>query len=456
MEADTPAATAAEAAAPAADNNSDKSIDVNLRCEVCDSPDDWSKMLLCDKCADGYHTYCLGIDDVPNGRWYCDKCLSQERQQQRHQQVPAIKQEPKQQQSDTPSYELTTQDGNSSASSEDEEEESSEDAETPLGIQDIWEEKATLYFIKTGSHNTDLLPEESTALVKKEIKRIERRAKNYRWDIKSSQLLKQPSTKYPLERIVPPPEDRLRIIEETHLDTGHLSSTRLAAVIARKWYFPGLTKLVKQKVQSCLDCLRNRALFKQQPELKPLPPAQLWERIHLDSMGGYQRTRNNNTHIMVAVDAASKYIMARAVKRCTAAEMCSFFMEEVVAHWGCPQIVCSDSGPEFGRPWPQLLESLGIKDVRSSAYHPQSNGQAEAAVRVLLTALQRSVADAPETWDEKLPMVLLGLRTAPSSSSKMSPAFICRGWHPKLPAMARRHLGQPTANHCSLYLSCCN
>jgi hypothetical protein len=200
------------------------------------------------------------------------------------------------------------------------------------------------------------LPEETPASLKKELKRIERRAKNYRWDVQASRLLKQPSNRYPQERIVPPPEDRLRIIEETHLDTGHLSSARLAAVIARRWYFPGLTKMVKQKVHSCLDCLRNRALFKQQPELRPLPPAKLWERVHADSMRPYKRTRNNNTNILVAVDAASKYIMARAVKQCTAAEMCSFFMEEVIAHWGCPLVVCSDSGPEFGRPWPQMLE----------------------------------------------------------------------------------------------------
>jgi hypothetical protein len=45
-------------------------------CELCQSPDDGKHMLLCDKCNDGYHTYCLQppLSAVPKGSWFCPAC----------------------------------------------------------------------------------------------------------------------------------------------------------------------------------------------------------------------------------------------------------------------------------------------------------------------------------------------------------------------------------------------
>jgi hypothetical protein len=48
------------AAAASAASPSDKSIDENLCCKICGSPEDWSNMLLCEECYDGFHTYCVG------------------------------------------------------------------------------------------------------------------------------------------------------------------------------------------------------------------------------------------------------------------------------------------------------------------------------------------------------------------------------------------------------------
>ncbi|KAF9977974.1 hypothetical protein BGZ73_004257 [Actinomortierella ambigua] len=46
-------------------------------CEICHSDADLSKMLICDGCELGYHTYCLNppLAAVPKADWYCAKCL---------------------------------------------------------------------------------------------------------------------------------------------------------------------------------------------------------------------------------------------------------------------------------------------------------------------------------------------------------------------------------------------
>ncbi|KAF9113649.1 hypothetical protein BGX27_001124 [Mortierella sp. AM989] len=46
-------------------------------CEVCQAECDLDKMLICDGCELGYHTYCLTppLQQIPKTDWYCAKCL---------------------------------------------------------------------------------------------------------------------------------------------------------------------------------------------------------------------------------------------------------------------------------------------------------------------------------------------------------------------------------------------
>jgi transposase InsO family protein len=49
----------------------------NFPCSVCNDPRHGSRMLLCDGCNMGYHTYCLTppLDDIPEGIWICPTCI---------------------------------------------------------------------------------------------------------------------------------------------------------------------------------------------------------------------------------------------------------------------------------------------------------------------------------------------------------------------------------------------
>ena len=49
----------------------------NLPCQVCNSPDHWADMLLCDNCDQGFHTFCLNppLTEVPEGDWLCPLCI---------------------------------------------------------------------------------------------------------------------------------------------------------------------------------------------------------------------------------------------------------------------------------------------------------------------------------------------------------------------------------------------
>ncbi|KAM4770658.1 PHD finger protein 10 isoform 2-T2 [Rhinophrynus dorsalis] len=43
-------------------------------CIICGQPHHEEEMMFCDNCDRGYHTFCVGLGDLPTGRWICDCC----------------------------------------------------------------------------------------------------------------------------------------------------------------------------------------------------------------------------------------------------------------------------------------------------------------------------------------------------------------------------------------------
>jgi transposase InsO family protein len=54
------------------------------------------------------------------------------------------------------------------------------------------------------------------------------------------------------------------------------------------------------------------------------------------------------------------------------------YLDQIVRLHGVPKTIISDHGAPFiARFWEQLQHALGTKLIRSSAYHPQTDGQTE-------------------------------------------------------------------------------
>ena len=60
------------------------------------------------------------------------------------------------------------------------------------------------------------------------------------------------------------------------------------------------------------------------------------------------------------------------------------YLDQIIYLHGVPKTIISDRGPQFiARFWEQTQESLGTKLIRSSAYHPQIDGQTERINQIL-------------------------------------------------------------------------
>ena len=97
-----------------------------------------------------------------------------------------------------------------------------------------------------------------------------------------------------------------------------------------------------------------------------------------------------------------------------------------IARFGVPTNLTSDRGAQFTSAlWAELGKSLAIKNINTTAYHPQANGLVERFHRTLKAAL---MATGEATgWMGRLPHVLLGIRTARKEDTGFSPAEVVYG-----------------------------
>ena len=52
----------------------DEEDDENQVCQVCEEDDNEDILMYCDNCSKLYHTYCVGLQEVPVGHWFCEHC----------------------------------------------------------------------------------------------------------------------------------------------------------------------------------------------------------------------------------------------------------------------------------------------------------------------------------------------------------------------------------------------
>jgi hypothetical protein len=414
--------------------DSGPSVDPELPCKVCADMDDWDRMLLCSKCNSGYHTFCVGLNQIPKGNWYCPPC------QQKGKYKAISSPDLKSPHSPLPDDSHEEED-NWTTDEDDNERENSPPATTSTFI-DILADTPVLHYLKTGDIQFDHLQDATPNEIKMEIKRIKKRAGNYRWNSKTNRVYKTATQRWPNDRlVVPPGPERTQLIDEIHGELGHLGIRKVCSMMQTRYYWKNITVDVQTHLKKCNECTRTKTLFKQQPELQCLPPAKMWDRVHIDTLGPLSATRlHRNRYLFVACCAGSKYLEAQAFREVNTENWCSF-LADLFSRWGTCHTVVSDNATYYVNPEMQgFLHSVGVQHRFTNSYSPQSNGQAEAAVKCLLNSLQRSVGNTPDCWDEKLPWVLLGLRSAKHTTTGFSPLFVMTGRHAVLPSERRQQL----------------
>jgi len=172
--------------------------------------------------------------------------------------------------------------------------------------------------------------------------------------------------------------------------------------------------------------------------LQPLPiPETRASRVNIDFITKLPATgRDGYDCIITIVDPLTKRVRWKAAreKDLTAEVFAREFIDMWVRNRGIPDDIISDRDTRFMSDfWGSLTAQLGIKRHHSTAYHPQTDGQAENLNAVVEHYLKAYVAQRPKEWDRLLPLAEFTYNAAYHKSLKTSPFRADVGFVPRMP-----------------------
>ena len=130
---------------------------------------------------------------------------------------------------------------------------------------------------------------------------------------------------------------------------------------------------------------------------------------------------------LVVVDAHSKWPEVRELRVTTAAKTIEV-LRQLFSAYGLPEQLVTDNGPQFtSEEFALFAKQNGIKHIRTSPYHPASNGAAERLVQTFKQAM-KAAANNGLTLHHQLSSFQMAYRstTHPTTGETPSKLFLGR------------------------------
>ncbi|XP_041484226.1 uncharacterized protein LOC121430866 [Lytechinus variegatus] len=229
-----------------------------------------------------------------------------------------------------------------------------------------------------------------------------------------------------LHQIVLPQSYRQEVLRMAHEIPvgGHLGTRKTRSKVTKHFFWPGLHKDVSEFCRSCHTC---QMVGKPQPSLKPAPlipiPAlgEPFSRVLVDCVGPLPRTKSGCKYLLTIMDVSSRFPEAVPLRTITARTVLDALLH-FFTRYGLPKEIQSDQGSNFmSGVFKQVMSELGVHHLRSTAYHPQSQGAIERFHQTLKTMIKAYCADFPDDWDKGIPFLLFAIRDAPNESTTYTP-----------------------------------
>jgi transposase InsO family protein len=178
----------------------------------------------------------------------------------------------------------------------------------------------------------------------------------------------------------------------------------------------------KRYVASCPECQRTGNISQRNSmPLRYNLQIDLFDVWGIDFMGPCKNSHGFE-HILVMVDYVSKWVETMPCHKASTEESIAMIKSMIFPRFGTPRILISDGGTHFtGKNFKMCLSKLGIEHMVSTAYHPQTNGQAEKSNRQLKSILKKTIEKGGKDWSKKLDGTLWAYRTVFKTPIGMTP-----------------------------------
>lgn len=226
------------------------------------------------------------------------------------------------------------------------------------------------------------------------------------------------------DRMVIPADLKKDMLHRIH--EGHGGERRCFKRARMTVWWPGIQQDIRHYVEKCPQCIEGR-IQKSEP-LMPSPlPEGPWEVVAVDYF------KKDGRWFIVIADYYSRYLDVKELNTLTSQGTIKY-LKEIFSKFGIPKVIRCDNGTNLvSRSMECFAREMGFRIISSSPRYPQSNGFAEAMVKVgkklLQGDLQRGLLAYRTTPLDLGPSpgeLLLGRRlrsTLPMNEEKLAPSW---------------------------------
>jgi cleavage and polyadenylation specificity factor subunit 1 len=231
-------------------------------------------------------------------------------------------------------------------------------------------------------------------------------------------------------RPIVPLSFRRLVFDHLH-NLSHPGVAATLRLIADRYVWPLMNKQVRAWTKQCIKCQRSKVIKHVASPIGTFAtPDARFSHVHIDIVGPLPRV-DNFEYLLTCVDRYTRWPEAIPISDTSAETVAKHLMSRWIANYGCPATITTDRGAQFESTlFDAFVKILGTKRIRTTAYHPASNGLVERFHRTLKAAIR---AHECEPWPELVPLVLLGIRSTLKQDLKCSPAEMVFGTTLRLP-----------------------
>lgn len=237
--------------------------------------------------------------------------------------------------------------------------------------------------------------------------------------------------------LVVPTDFRENIIQLYH-DSVHGCHRGINKTLSRikegGYYWPKMDIDVKRYVRSCQICAKSKVPGVGKFGLMKVRPANLrvFSAVYIDLVGPLPRSKEGYTHLVTCLDEASRYLIAKPIRKATTESVIKILMSEVVLIHGAPELWISDRGSQFtSNVFKEWCVKNGAKHHLIPAYRPQNNA-VERQHRTLKEAIV-SLIKSHSDWSTVLPYCVQAINNSKSELLGVAPSLLAFGRIPRSP-----------------------
>ena len=235
---------------------------------------------------------------------------------------------------------------------------------------------------------------------------------------------------FEIEQLVLPKRLRRTVLELAHEIplAGHLGKEKTRRRVLRRFFWPNVFGDVDEFCRTCSVCQKASHKGVGKAPLMPLPViSEPFSRVAMDIVGPLLTSRAGNRYVLVVCDYATRYPEAIPLKSCDAEHVAEKLVE-LFARVGIPREILTDQGSNFmSQLLVELYRLLHVKPIRTSPYHPQTDGLVERFNQTLKSMLRKATAIDGKDWDKLIPYLLFAYREVPQASTGFSPFELLYG-----------------------------